>query len=305
MLWDVDSESMVKILSGYERFPGILDAVFSPGGSIIMIAQAASIVLWDITKQIVIDELPRQISLPMSMSGRLAIAFAGRAQQAATSPDERTVQIWDIADKKLLANLGGHSGNITAIRFSPVGDYVATASLDTTARIWNLAAERAAILEVLPGSAISHARFSPNGKRAVTGHDDGSIRIWDVTQREASVTPGEGFEWIASLAFSPDGKHIAVGSYDRVCLYNIEQKRIFAELQANRQIGEVRALCFSPDSARLATGSSDETVRLWNVDRYNEPITLYRHHGDVRAVAFTSDGARLVTGATDGAICIF
>jgi WD40 repeat protein len=54
-------------------------------------------------------------------------------------------------------------------------------------------------------------------------------------------------------------------------------------------------VCFSPDGQRLASGSTDRTVKVWDVKKGQEVLTLRGHTGAVLGVCFSRDGKRLAS----------
>jgi WD40 repeat protein len=50
---------------------------------------------------------------------------------------------------------------------------------------------------------------------------------------------------------------------------------------------------FRPDGKRLVSGGDDQMVKVWDVERQQEVLTL-RRDGRVYSVAFSSDGSLLV-----------
>jgi WD40 repeat protein len=65
------------------------------------------------------------------------------------------------------------------------------------------------------------------------------------------------------------------------------------------------SVAFSPDGTHFAMGSADDKVRIWQVDGYQEVLTLEGHSSWICAVAFSPDGQTLATGSFDKTVKIW
>jgi len=65
------------------------------------------------------------------------------------------------------------------------------------------------------------------------------------------------------------------------------------------------SLAFSPDGNTLASGSFDQTIRIWDTQRWQELRLIRGNRDEVWSVAFSPDGKRLVSGAKDGAVKVW
>ncbi len=108
----------------------------------------------------------------------------------AFSPDGRlfargggTVELWNVADGRLVRKLEGPGSTASALAFSPDGTLLATGAGDGRIRLWSLSGGR--LLRTYYGYGSVDAVASTPGAREVVSHgEDEMVRIWPV--REAS-----------------------------------------------------------------------------------------------------------------------
>ncbi len=70
------------------------------------------------------------------------VAFSPDGKTLALASCEGTVQLWDVANGKLLETLKGHSSAVSAVVFSPDGRTLASGGSDQTVRLWNVETRR-------------------------------------------------------------------------------------------------------------------------------------------------------------------
>ncbi len=70
---------------------------------------------------------------------------------------------------------------------------------------------------------VTSVAFSPDSKILISGSFDGTIKLWDVATRRSITTLRTGS--VFSLALSPDGTMIAIGSNNRVGLWDIATEK--------------------------------------------------------------------------------
>lgn len=67
----------------------------------------------------------------------------------------------------------------------------------------------------------------------------------------------------------------------------------------------VTSIAITPDSNYIVTGSADSTVKIWDVDSDESPISLNGHKDEVLSVNVTPDGKKIISGAYDNNIHIW
>src|SRR2546423_971737 len=88
-------------------------------------------------------------------------------------------RLWDTATGTARQTLEGHTGDVSAVAFSPDGKTVASASWDSTVRLWDTATGTAR--QTLEGhtDGVMAVTFSPDGKTVASASLDSTVRLWD------------------------------------------------------------------------------------------------------------------------------
>lgn len=294
-------EKELNLITGFRYHPSAV--AFSPDGTTIASgSQNGSVQLWNVRTGTLITKLlghPWEITtIAFSHDGNTLATGNGILDR--THKEVPEIRIWNIQTKELITILKGHLDSITDIAFSPDDKTIASASADETARLWN--AHTGQYITTLKGpsklksdiSTITSIAYSPDGKTIATGCLTNSVRLWNTQNGEYIKTIRGRYAGIDSLAYSPDGTSIAAGSYKKVHLLDVHNRK--HKLSLIGHTGEVTSVDFSPFGDTLAAvGENDNAVKLWNTQTGELRTTLAGHQSSVTAIAYSPDGNTIAT----------
>lgn len=199
----------------------------------------------------------------------------------------------------------GHTGQVTALAFSPDSKFLATGSTDQTIKLWD--PQSGQLLSNIVGNEVqvTSLEFSPDGKYVASGGRD--IKLWDVTSGQLAFVLKPSEMGVDKVAFSPDGRVLASVSEDwdeqaqrhigTILLWDVASRQLSATLHGHAH--EIKAIAFSPDGRQLASVSWDKTIKLWDVRKRTLEKTLTGHTKGIMTVAYSADGKYLASGGWD------
>ncbi|HAB18295.1 MAG TPA: protein kinase [Verrucomicrobiota bacterium] len=277
-----------------ERHHFLTAGSISPVGDQVILGWTDGVLdLRDATRGDHLGPLPR---FPVAVR---AVEFSGDGRRILARDESGTVRVLETGSGALLAEIRGHSREVTAAHLSWDGQRVLTASLDGTAVVWSLpGGQRIATLRH-PGE-VRKAVFSPDphGSRVATTCSDFNSRVWNVDSGEpAGLAFNNGED--QDLQFSPDGNYLlaaGVGNFARVSDWRTGRETI----PLLRHQNWVVSARFSPDGQRIVTASADRTVRVWDARTGQALIAPIRHAEAVTFADFDATGERLVSACADG-----
>ncbi len=226
----------------------------------------------------------------------IAISPDGKVMAVAEEPGfdsaKAVIQLWDIADRRLLKTLWP-GGGVRTLDFSPDGGTLAASVVNgvSSLQLWDMATyrslpdpfdENGAIVTAVSYSAVGNliaiATFPVNHE--TRRHDletrPTTIDVWDtVTDRRVHRSGGLHGEF-TSLSFSPDGSMVAAGGYsDRAWLWDLNARGVneHSLFKGTAESPEAQSsVLFSPDGRHIAI-SVDNEVLLDSLSASDIPAT--------------------------------
>lgn len=242
-----------------------------------------------------------------------AVAFSPKLQFIAVGRYGE-VELVNPVTRAVVRRLGGFTGKVNAVAFSPDGEsvYAAGGEAGIVGVVKSWKTRDGAPLRSFEGHADAAYALAvtPDGTRLATGAYDQKIRLWDTaTGREVALLKGHNGA-VNGLAFRPDGKVLASASADRtVKLWNVQDGRRLDTL--SQPTKEQTCAVFGADGRTLFAAGSDNRIRAWAIsadarEGSNRILTSrFAHEGGILTLALSADGSLLASAASDRTVKIW
>ena len=229
-------------------------------------------------------------------SAFLDVAFSPDGGILAGGSHDGTVALWDVASRRIITTLEGHTRRVDSVAYSPGGDLLASASWESTVRLWDVASRRE--LPALEGHTdrVEQVAFSPGSDLLASASWDGTVRLWDVASRREIAALEGHTDRVEQVAFSPGGDLLASASWDgTVKLWDVASRREIAALTTQDGWSAI-SVAFSPEGGFVAAATFDGKVELWDVVS-GELLETYWMADAYSGIAFSPDGGTMATTA--------
>jgi len=235
----------------------------------------------------------------------------------------------------------GHQKSIESVNFSTDSKKLVSADKSGTLIIWNINTGKQ-IAKIETGEWIHNAKFSCSGNEiiAIQGYDKkallysikgnliatlevgkqindfdinmktgeiyfgchGEFQIWSLISH--NKIKSQSFPRLMCMRFNHKYSQLAIGTSNGDVIImdtNLKETKRFTG-----HFKPVLSISFSLDDSKLTSASSDQTARIWNLDKQNEMVQLTNEHkGSVQAIEFITDKNVFMTGGENKEIKIW
>lgn len=294
---------------------------------------------WRLGDVTVWDRATAKVHLHVPVAGRSirCLAFSADGVWLALGGWDRTIQLWNVPQAKLLRVLRDHPDPVNVVAFHPRQPVLA-AGCKTHVQTWDVnLGERLQNWQVTENS-VHCLTYSADGRRLINGNTDRTVRVWNADTGQRIFVFSGHETWVHAVAVSPNGQWIAsagetlkiwdgvvgpnthmltgsttdvfgvaidpaarrvagAGDTKGLRIWDVETRKLIRQLATPR---EPRAVAFSPDGNLIAACSDDHGVRIWEAATGELRQELKGNRQFAGALAFSPDGRFVATGCYDG-----
>lgn len=216
---------------------------------------------------------------PMMHTGAvLAVAFSPSGKLLASGGTDRTVRVWDVAQRTPVRSFSVDS-MVVSVAFSPDGMRLAAVTHSGAILQWDTRTWAAGASGRFPARSPSAVTYSPSSRLSISP----VIATTGVKQRRL----------------------LAVSGPERVRIYDADGARTLTKVgeidlsqyssPADQYIMYVNAIAFTPNGQTLATGGTDHRVKFWDTRTWQQqqPEVIAPHPADI---SFARDGKSVASG---------
>ncbi|MGI9470183.1 MAG: WD40 repeat domain-containing serine/threonine protein kinase [Rubripirellula sp.] len=238
-----------------------------------------------------------------SINGVFDVRWSPNSRRLLSAGHDRTVRIWDVANRTATAVFGGHGDRVWSCDWNSDTTRIVSSGSDRTVRIWDV--DSGLLVHELDGGSARGMTVDWNPVKPLVAMGDGrgNVRIWDTSSGELVVNLDTHRQIVRCVRWSPDGNRLASASDDMsVRVWDAVSGQVVAHLDSHT--GGVRTVAWSSHRSRprLGAGCDNGTIKVWDLNVNRVTITLRGHENIVSSVLWTPDGQQLISAGWNGAI---
>ncbi len=238
-----------------------------------------------------------------AVGGTVGVAIDAAASVAVSGSSNKTLEVWDITNRRKRYSLPGHTREITSVAISPDGQFALSGSWDCKVIIWDLCRGRPVhALDAHPGWLLgrtSTVAITHDG-RGLSGGADKKLKVWDLSRGCCIAALLGHSKTINSIAVAPNGNVLSGGADGNLILWDLSTcRQVGTRTGAHNDIGGISAVAIAPDGSVALSGSGNGVLKVWDLSALRE-IDLWTAHAGNKGINSITAAGRSRTALSAG-----
>lgn len=226
-----------------------------------------------------------------------SIALTGDGKFAVTGSNDKTVRVWDLAEKSQVCYFNGHTGCVKSVAITSDDKYAISGSTDKTVRIWDLTEKKQ--MDVLDShkSCVNFVSITIDNQCFSLSATE--LILWDLKQK--NILKQIPLQKIHTV--SKDNTY-CITSYNKYLqVWNLLTKQKTAIFEGHTDT--INCAAISNDNSFIASGSADITIRVWDLHEKHQKLVINRHKRSIESIYISSDNHSILSRAEDKTLRIW
>jgi WD40 repeat protein len=208
-LWDVDTEKVIAKWVGHTRIAYCV-CWSRDGARVVSGANDGTARVWDV------EGGKTVLAIETGFSDVWAVIYSPDMTMIATGGRgrEASLKIWDAKTGTLVANLKGHTREVTCLTWTADGKTLISGSGDSSIRTWNTTTWQQIAVWKGHTSSVYGIAISLNGRILASASRDNTAQLWNFETGRPIGSPLQHADTVRCTSFAPDGKLLATGCCD-------------------------------------------------------------------------------------------
>ncbi|KAI5959512.1 PRP46 [Candida pseudojiufengensis] len=271
-IWDLASSNLKTTLTGH--IMGVRSLVMSKKFPYLFSgAEDKTLRCWDLERSNQIEGCQIK-NFYGHVGGIYALALHEDLDILLSGGRDAVVRIWDINTSTEIAQLSGHTDDITSIHTNSYDPQVFTSSMDGTIRLWDLRNQKTEVCITQHSKSIRSMAKNPKEATFISGDSNGNIKQWLlpngelINNFERNRDQKSENKIINSLCINPITNTLFTG-YDngRIEFHDYISGQLVQQGATPSLPGSegsaIYASTFDMSGLRLITGEGDKSIKIW------------------------------------------
>jgi len=172
IVWSLTELRQVSVLAGHMTEVKVL-AITPDSKTVISSSRDETTIFWSL------EDFSQQCSFPTWFR---CISIAPNGKYMVTGSRDKNVFLWELSDRKVVANLAGHTDGIWSLAISPDNRFAVSGSVDATVRLWSLEEQREVACFRHHSQHVTCVTFTRDSCSVISSSWDKSVVYTDITQ---------------------------------------------------------------------------------------------------------------------------